>query len=62
MAQIDRVRAVGGYHNYHHDMFQSGSGASTTPPLGIPDPEFSDYHRPVFEHLRNLAPPDLVGR
>ena len=62
LLHIDRVRQVGGYHNYHHDMFQCGYGAPSTPPQGIPDPEFSDYHRPVFEHLRNLAPPDVARR
>jgi hypothetical protein len=31
-------------------MFQNGYG-----PLGIPDAEFSDFHRPIFEHLRALA-------
>jgi hypothetical protein len=56
LIHIDRVRACGGYHNYHHDMFQSNYGHPATPPLGIPDAEFSDFHRPIFEHLRELAP------
>jgi hypothetical protein len=56
LRHIDAVREVGAYHNYHHDMFQSGYGAESTPPLGIPDPEFSPFHRPIFEHLRELAP------
>lgn len=56
LTHIDRVRECGGYHNYHHDMFQSGYGAASTPPLGIPDPEFSPFHKPIFEHLRELAP------
>jgi hypothetical protein len=55
LAHIDRVRALGGYHVYHHDMFQNGYGHPATPPLGIPDAEFSDFHRPIFEHLRELA-------
>ena len=55
LMHIDRVRACGGYHNYHHDMFQNGMGHPATPPLGIPDAEFSAFHRPVFEHLRGLA-------
>jgi len=54
IAHIDAVRAVGGYGNYHHDMFQSDYGAPTTPPEGIPDPEFSPFHRQIFEHLRTL--------
>ena len=48
--QIYRVWQEGGYVIYHHDMFQvPGSGA--VPPSGIPDPEFSAYHRRVFEFL-----------
>lgn len=49
--QIQTVWRVGGYVNYHHDMFQMGSGHPTVPPSGIPDPEFSPYHRQVFEFL-----------
>lgn len=49
--QIQAVRAAGGYVIYHHDMFQMGAGDPTVPPHGIPDPEFSDYHRQVFEFL-----------
>lgn len=50
--QIERVRALGGYHIYHHDMFQLPYGDPSIPPTGIPDPEFSPYHRAVFEWLR----------
>jgi hypothetical protein len=56
---IDRVREYGGYHNYHHDMFQTGYRSPAVPPLGIPDPTFSDFHRPIFEHLRDLAPEEV---
>jgi hypothetical protein len=42
---------VGCYVNYHHDMFQTGYGSASVPPSGIPDPEFSPYHRVVFEFL-----------
>jgi len=52
IAQIQGVRAVGGYHTYHHDMFQRPYGASTTPPSGVPDPDFSPFHRRVFDFLR----------
>ncbi len=45
---------------YHHDMFQSGYGAPSTPP-GIPDTEFSPFHVPVFQHLRELAPREIRG-
>jgi hypothetical protein len=45
------VWRVGGYVSYHHDMFQTGYGTPAIPPSGIPDPEFSDYHRAVFEFL-----------
>jgi hypothetical protein len=50
--QIGRVRAAGGYPIYHHDMFQYGYGAPTTPPSGVPEPEFSPFHRAVFDYLR----------
>jgi hypothetical protein len=49
--QIYQVWKVGGYINYHHDMFQTGYGAPSVPPSGIPDPEFSPYHRAVLEFL-----------
>ncbi len=49
--QIQRVRETGGYVIYHHDMFQTGRGSAAVPPAGIPDPEFSAYHRRVFEFL-----------
>lgn len=48
---IWEVRKAGGYSTYHHDMFQMGAGHPTVPPHGIPDPEFSPYHRVVFEFL-----------
>ena len=51
--QIRSVRAAGGYHTYHHDMFQSGYGAPVTPPSGLPDPDFSAFHRQVFDFLRD---------
>ena len=53
IAQIEAVRAVGGYHTYHHDMFQRSYGAPSTPPTGIPDPDFSPFHRQVFDYLRD---------
>lgn len=49
--QIWRVWQEGGYVTYHHDMFQTGAGSSAVPPSGVPDPEFSVYHRRVFEFL-----------
>ena len=51
--QITRVRAVGGYHIYHHDMFQRPYGDPATPPTGLPDPDFSPFHRQVFDYLRD---------
>jgi hypothetical protein len=42
---------VGGYVTYHHDMFQTGYGTPPIPPSGIPDPEYSAYHRLAFEFL-----------
>lgn len=48
--QIKQVRAAGGYHVYHHDMFQMGYGHPSIPPHGIPDPEFP-FHREVFAFL-----------
>lgn len=59
ITHMSKVWEYGGYHHYHHDMFQSGAGAPTTPPDGIPDPEFSDFHRPAFEHIRDHAPDDV---
>ncbi|NLE99849.1 MAG: hypothetical protein GX601_02615 [Anaerolineales bacterium] len=50
---IRRTRSVGGYHIYHHDMFQYGYGHPLTPPSGIPDPDFSAFHRQVFDYLRD---------
>jgi hypothetical protein len=49
--QIWQVWRMGGYVIYHHDMFQTGYGTPAIPPSGIPDPEFSLYHRKVFEFL-----------
>ena len=49
---IWEVWKVGGFSVYHHDMFQTGYGTPACPPSGIPDPEFSLYHRQVFEFLR----------
>jgi hypothetical protein len=50
--QIYKVWQLGGYIIYHHDMFQTGYGSPTVPPAGIPDPEFSPYHRAVFEFIK----------
>ena len=49
--QIWEVRKAGGYSTYHHDMFQMGKGHPSVPPSGVPDPEFSPYHRVVFAFL-----------
>jgi hypothetical protein len=49
--QMWAVMREGGYVTYHHDMFQTGAGSPPVPPSGIPDPEFSPYHRTVFEFL-----------
>jgi len=49
--QIASVWRAGGYVVYHHDMFQTGYGTPAIPPSGVPDPEFSPYHRQVFEFL-----------
>ena len=49
---IYNVWRAGGYPTYHHDMFQTGYGTPACPPRGIPDPEFSAYHRQVFEFLK----------
>lgn len=52
IVQILNVWRVGGYVVYHHDMFQTGYNTPAVPPHGIPDPEFSPYHRQVFEFLK----------
>lgn len=49
---IYNVWKAGGYPVYHHDMFQTAYGTRPVPPSGIPDPDFSSYHRIVFEFLR----------
>jgi hypothetical protein len=51
IAQIQNVRAVGGYHTYHHDMFQNGYGHPATPPGGIPEPGYP-FHCHLFAFLR----------
>ena len=52
IAQTAAVRQAGGYHTYHHDMFQCDYDHPATPPNGIPDPDFSPFHREVFDYLR----------
>ncbi len=49
---IWQVWHAGGYITYHHDMFQTGYGSAAVPPHGVPDPEFSPYHRQVFEFIK----------
>lgn len=49
--QIYQVWRAGGYITYHHDMFQTGYGTPSIAPSGIPDPEFSPYHRAVLEFI-----------
>lgn len=49
--QIYKVWQAGGYINYHHDMFQTGYNTPPVPPSGVPDPEFSPYHRAVLEFI-----------
>jgi hypothetical protein len=45
------VWKAGAYVTYHHDMFQTGLGTPAVPRHGIPDPEFSPYHKQVFEFI-----------
>jgi hypothetical protein len=52
IAAMEGTRAAGGYSIYHHDMFQYGYDSPLTPPSGIPEPDWSPFHRVVFEHLR----------
>ena len=52
IVQIIAVWNLGAYPTYHHDMFQTGYGTPACPPSGVPDPEFSSYHRQVFEFLK----------
>ena len=58
--RIYNVWNVGGHVIYHHDMFQFGYGSPSVPPSGIPDPDFSSYHKVVFDFLahreRYLSP------
>ncbi len=48
--QCEAVREAGGYHIYHHDMFQN-QDPDSTPLNGIPDPDFSSFYRKVFDYL-----------
>ena len=52
IAQIEAVRGIGSYHVYHHDLFQRPRDNPATPPSGIPDPDYSPYHRQVFDYLK----------
>ena len=49
--RIHNVWKAGGHVIYHHDMFQTGYGTDAIPPSGIPDPDFSPYHKVVFDFL-----------
>jgi hypothetical protein len=62
--QIYKMWQLGAYIIYHHDMFQTGYGRSAVPPNGIPDPEFSPYHKAVFEYIRmrDRFVPEWYGR
>ena len=51
IVHIWEVWKAGGYTTYHHDMVQTGQGSRAVPAHGVPDPEFSPYHRVVFEFL-----------
>ncbi|HET9486674.1 MAG TPA: hypothetical protein VFO54_04545, partial [Chryseosolibacter sp.] len=51
--RIYNVWKAGGHVIYHHDMFQTGYGSEAIPPTGIPDPDFSAYHKVVFDFLAN---------
>lgn len=50
--QIYKMCQLGAYIVYHHDMFQTGYGSPAVPEHGIPDPEFSPYHKAVFDYIR----------
>ena len=50
---IYNIWKIGGHVIYHHDMFQTGYEGSAIPPSGIPDPDFSPYHKAVYEFLRH---------
>jgi hypothetical protein len=60
LGQLDADRKFGGYHVYHHDMFQLGYGDPSIPPNGIPAPEFSKFHLKAFEYLRSIAPSEVT--
>jgi hypothetical protein len=51
IVQIYKVWQAGAHITYHHDMFQTGYHSPAVPPSGIPDPEFSPYHRAVLEFV-----------
>ena len=49
---IYNIWKVGGHAIYHHDMFQTGKGSKPVPPSGIPDPDYNEYHKTVFEFIK----------
>lgn len=51
IVQIYKVWQAGAHITYHHDMFQTGYHTPAVPPSGVPDPEFSPYHRAVLEFI-----------
>jgi hypothetical protein len=51
IAHMNATEAAGGYYTYHHDMFQAGYGDPAVPAHGVPDPEFSPFHKQVFEAM-----------
>jgi hypothetical protein len=53
--QMQKVWELGAYICYHHDMFQTGYGTPACPPSGIPEPEFSPYHRQCLEFIAQRA-------
>lgn len=49
--QMNKVRALGAYHLYHHDMFQNGYGHPSIPATGVPDPDKNAFHKEVFKAI-----------
>jgi hypothetical protein len=52
LGEEESMRAVKALtEELHHDMFQTVAGSPAVTPSGVPDPEFSPYHRQVFEFI-----------
>jgi hypothetical protein len=62
IAHFVGTEEAGGHYTYHHDMVQGGYGSPSTPPSGIPDPDFSSFHRTVLRAFSRSPTPTGAPR